>query len=160
MVAAIGAPNRAASAGEQDAATIAEEETMDNVATIRSGYEAFARGDVGAVLELLDPQIEWNVPGTLGLDTPFRGREEVAGFFGAIRDMWEELHVGVEDVAAIDESRVLALGVHHGRIGGAAVDVPFAHVWTLRDDRPVRFVEYADAAVVLQAQGRLAAASA
>ena len=32
----------------------------DNVAVMRGAYEAFAKGDVAAVLALFDPNIEWN----------------------------------------------------------------------------------------------------
>jgi ketosteroid isomerase-like protein len=34
--------------------------SQENVAQVRSGYEAFARGDVDAVLALLDPDIDWH----------------------------------------------------------------------------------------------------
>jgi ketosteroid isomerase-like protein len=33
-----------------------------NADTVRSGYEAFAAGDVPKVLGLFDPAIEWTVP--------------------------------------------------------------------------------------------------
>jgi ketosteroid isomerase-like protein len=138
---------------------VEKEETMDNVSIIRSGYEAFGRGDIEAVLALFDPEIEWNVPDTLGLETPARGVQAVGAFFRELSQLWQELHVEPKEIVAIDGDRVLALGTHRGRVAdGEAVEIPFAHVWTLRDGRPVRFFEYADAALVLRAQGLLAAA--
>jgi ketosteroid isomerase-like protein len=32
---------------------------MDNVELVRGAYAAFAAGDVPAVLQLLDPNVEW-----------------------------------------------------------------------------------------------------
>jgi ketosteroid isomerase-like protein len=34
--------------------------SQENVERIRRGYEAFARGDVDAVLELLHPDVDWH----------------------------------------------------------------------------------------------------
>jgi uncharacterized protein len=53
----------------------------ENVAQVRSGYEAFARGDVDAVLALLDPDIDWHpaIAPILGVET-LRGREAVRAF--------------------------------------------------------------------------------
>jgi uncharacterized protein len=130
---------------------------MDNVAIVRSGYDAFGRGDIPALLEIFDPQIEWNIPDTVGLATPYRGAEAVLGFFGELQQMWKELHVEPDEFVALDADRVLALGTHSGRVaGGDTVEIPFAHVWTLRDGLAVRFVEYADATLVLRAQGVVA----
>jgi uncharacterized protein len=55
--------------------------SQENVAQVRSGYEAFARGDVDAVLALLDPDIDWHpaIAPILGVET-LRGREAVRGF--------------------------------------------------------------------------------
>ena len=127
---------------------------MDNVVIIRSGYDAFGRGDIPRVLELFDPEIEWNVPDTVGLDTPYKGPEALAGFFGSLQQTWQELHVEPEELIQIGDHRVLALGHHHGRVvNGASVEIPFAHLWTLQDGQAVRFFEYSDAALVLRAQG-------
>jgi len=134
---------------------------MDNVAIVRSGYEAFSREDIPALLEIFDPGIEWHIPDTVGLGTPYRGTEAVLGFFGELQQTWEELHVEPDEYVTLDDARVLALGAHRGRVvGGESVEIPFAHVWTLRDGLALRFDEYADAALVLRAQGVVAAPAA
>jgi ketosteroid isomerase-like protein len=35
------------------------------IAVVRDFYDAVARGDVDAVLDLLDPQVEWRAPESL-----------------------------------------------------------------------------------------------
>ena len=56
----------------------------DHVATVRSIYEAFGRGDIPAVLDALDDDVAWE-PGAvdhgLPLLTPGRGKADVATFF-------------------------------------------------------------------------------
>ena len=37
----------------------------EDVETLRRGYAAFAAGDIPAVLELFDPQIDWYTPDTV-----------------------------------------------------------------------------------------------
>lgn len=53
--------------------------SQQNFATVRSGYDAFTRKDIPAVLEFYDPQIEWIEAG--GGRSPavrFHGPESVA----------------------------------------------------------------------------------
>jgi len=61
--------------------------TMINVDTVKEIYEAFGRGDVPAILDKLDEQVEWEtqipVDGVPWLQTR-RGRATVAGFFESL----------------------------------------------------------------------------
>ena len=62
--------------------------SQENVEIVRGGYEAFARGDVDAVLELLHPDVDWRpaIAPILGVET-VRGREAVRRFL--TRDLFE-----------------------------------------------------------------------
>jgi ketosteroid isomerase-like protein len=134
---------------------------MDNVAIIRSGYRAYDRGDMPAVLEILDPDIEWNVPTTMAPDSPFQGLDSLIGFFGALQPRWTALDLEVEEVCALPAERVLALGVYRGRdLDGRVVEIPFTHAWTLHDGHAVRFSEFADVATALRALGAAEPAAA
>jgi ketosteroid isomerase-like protein len=127
---------------------------MDNVSIIRSGYDAFAKGDMAKLMEIFDPGIEWTIPDTVGFDSHYSGIDAVMGFFGEIPKLWAELHVEPEEYFALGDDRVLALGTHHGRVvNGESLSAPFAHVWTLREGRATRFFEYVDAGRILRAQG-------
>jgi len=55
----------------------------------------------------------------------------------------------LSSVAATQHPR--AHGHHRGRGVKARFDIPFAMVWELRDDKPIRFTEYQDTATTLQA---------
>jgi ketosteroid isomerase-like protein len=52
------------------------------VEILREGFEQFARGDVEAVLERLDPDVDWRpaIAPILGVET-VRGRDAVREFF-------------------------------------------------------------------------------
>ena len=60
---------------------------MSNVETVQQIYSAFGRGDVAAIIEKLDPNVEWNtevpVDGVAWLQ-PRRGAANVRGFFEAL----------------------------------------------------------------------------
>ena len=59
----------------------------DNVTILRSGYEAFAKGDVATVLGLFDAKVEWNEAEhvTYWTGTPFLGPQAVVnGVFARI----------------------------------------------------------------------------
>ena len=43
----------------------------ENVNIMRQGYDAFNRGDIDAVMGLMDPEIEWQEPDVKG--SPVRG---------------------------------------------------------------------------------------
>jgi ketosteroid isomerase-like protein len=111
------------------------------VDTIRSAYEAFARGDVPAVLGILDAAVEWHEPG--GGNSPsgtFNGPDAVASeIFGPIQANFDEYTAQPTDFS--DEGdRVVVKGRFTGKNkGGAELDTGFEHVFEMRDGKVVRF---------------------
>src|SRR3954467_2495943 len=53
----------------------------ENLAIVRSGYEAFGRGDIPAVLAVFSPDIQWHIAGRSSMAGTYKGHEEVVGFF-------------------------------------------------------------------------------
>jgi ketosteroid isomerase-like protein len=116
----------------------------DNVAILEGGYDAFARGDIPAVLEVFDPDIEWTEPEGYPWGRTYRGHDEVLGLFQeAAGQLGPEWRV-VPDRFLATEDGVVVLGRHTGRNGAGAWEVPFAMVWEMRDGRAVRFRHYGD----------------
>jgi ketosteroid isomerase-like protein len=120
----------------------------DNVGVIRGLYEAFGRGDVPAVLGTFDPQIEWREADSFiyADGNPYLGPMAVAqGVFQRI--------VSDSDGFVVSPQNFIAGGDHvvvEGRYRctmkatGKPVDAQFAHVWTLRGGKVVRFQQYTD----------------
>jgi uncharacterized protein len=104
--------------------------------------------------EAFDPDIVWIVPTSTGFGGPYQGFDAVMGFFGEVQDAWTELHVHPDEILAAGEDCGVAIGRHRGRlVNGAAVELPFVHVWTLRDGRATGFQEYTHGGIVLHALG-------
>jgi ketosteroid isomerase-like protein len=114
-----------------------------NLELIQGGYEAFGRGDVGAVLGIMADDVEWNVPAVLPQGGHARGKDEVGGFFERLLSIWQDLNLDIEDFVASGD-RVCVIGRGSGKVDGTETGYGFVHAWTVRDGRAVRFDEYAD----------------
>ena len=123
-----------------------------NTDLVRSGYEAFARQDIPAVLGLFDPKIEWTVSDSVRLGGRFTGHDEVVGFFGSLVEAYTEFHVLPQEFIESGD-RVIVLGHHVGKATGGDFDIPFAHAWRMKDGKAVQFTEYADTAAMNTALG-------
>ena len=126
--------------------------SQSNDDLVRELYAAFGRGDVPALLEMLDEQIEWHTPPNVPQGGDFRGREAVGGFFEGIGEHWESLEVDLEALVAGGD-RVVALVGIRGRLRASGDEAGYssAHVWTIVDGTPVRFDEYVNAPLTLPA---------
>ena len=122
---------------------------MTNLEIVQRSYASFSRGDLDAVLADLDPAIEWHQAQGLPHGGLYHGVDEVR------RNIFEPLEAGwwSEFTADPDEfldagDQVVVLGRYRGTAQGSgkALDVPFVHVWTLREARATRFRQFLDTA--------------
>ena len=129
----------------------------ENVNIMRQGYDAFNRGDIDAVMDIMDPEIEWQEPDVEGLPDrgTHHGSQAVANdVFGSVAEHWDEFQVVAEEFLDAGD-RVIVLGYFRarGKATGRTVEAPYAHVWTLRDSKAVHFRNYMDTATFLQSLG-------
>jgi ketosteroid isomerase-like protein len=116
----------------------------ENVELLRGAYEAFGRGDVPAVLAVLDEDIEWNAaPNVLPHGQQVRGRDEVGRFFQGLGSTWSDFSVKVDDYVASGD-RICVTGRADGKLNGTQTGYGFVHSWTMADGSCVRFNEYVD----------------
>jgi len=116
--------------------------TNDNAQMIRDGYEAFARGDIPAVLEMLGEDIAWHVPGRSPLSGDYRGHEDVLGFFRRSMELSEgTLQVALDEVVA-DGDRVVAITTVSAQRNGRTLSTPEIHCWRVADGKAVEFREF------------------
>ncbi len=119
-----------------------------NVELVRGAYEAFARGDVPAVLEALDENVEWNEaehhaywPGG-----PLIGRQAVLeGVLARIPEDFDNFTVDLQRVVGCGEA-VLVEARYRATVKqtGKSLDALVAHVWDFRDGKAVRWQQYTD----------------
>ena len=116
-----------------------------SVELIQSAYEAFGRGDIPAVLDIMADDVEWSVPEVLPHGGRYSGKQEVMGFFEKLGSLWEGFDLDIEDFVASGD-RVCVIGRASGAVDGNQTGFGFVHAYTVRDGAVVKFDEYADPA--------------
>jgi ketosteroid isomerase-like protein len=115
---------------------------------VKGIYAAFGRGDVAAVLGAFDSSIEWReAESFLYADrNPYIGPAAVAeGVFQRI--VTDIDNFSVAPASFIDGGdTVVVEGRYRGQMkaSGKPVDAQFAHVWSLRGGKVIRFQQYTD----------------
>ena len=119
-----------------------------DVEVLRGTYAAFARRDLPAVLDVMHPDIEFVEPAGSHFAGTHRGHEAtLAEVLVTLPENAGEFHADAEEFLDAGE-QVVVLGHHRGQsaVTGESFEVPFAHVWTMRDGLAVRFRSYHDTA--------------
>lgn len=118
---------------------------MTNLETVKQIYEAFGRGDVGAILERCAEDIEWDhglAPSGVPWLRPGRGRGHVMSFFQTLAAELEFKAFAVTDLVAGERLVVAVVAVeatvkNTGRGFGEASE---CHLWHFDDKgRVIRF---------------------
>jgi uncharacterized protein len=122
------------------------------VAVLRGFYDAVAAGDVEAVLDLLDREIEWRAPESLPWGGTFHGHDGVREFFAMVIDQPAEFGREVQEYLEVGDRVVVLLRTFGRRKeDGGEFDVLEFHAWTVRDGKLVDFDGTFDTATVLRA---------
>ncbi|HEX8638639.1 MAG TPA: nuclear transport factor 2 family protein [Pyrinomonadaceae bacterium] len=127
--------------------------TTTSLQIIKSLYEALAKGDVTAVQPLLDPQIEWTEAEGFPLGGTYRGPEAVLKrVLMRLDKEWENFQTIPDEFIDGGETMVV-LGHYSGtyKATGKSFRAPFAHVWTVRDGKAARYVQYTDTLLIHRA---------
>lgn len=127
--------------------------TQDRLDVVRRVYEAFGSGDTDSVAQLI-ARTEWHEADGMPYAGHYRGAEEVfANVFANIARDVEGFSARPDELLLVGDDRVVGLGRYSGTGRAGAVDVAFAHFWTVRDGEIVKFVQYADTHRFRQAIG-------
>jgi ketosteroid isomerase-like protein len=116
-----------------------------NVQIARQVFDAFNRGDVEALRDLVDPECEFAPHITGGFEhTEFRGLEGLSDFMRRVPETWERLHVEPLQVRENGDV-VVMLGTLRGvgRASGIEVETRTIWVWTFRAARMRRLEAHA-----------------
>jgi ketosteroid isomerase-like protein len=105
--------------------------SQENVALVRSAYEAYNRRDPEAVMQCFHPDIDWHVPDSLAWGDHVRGLEAVGKFFEGLKPYMGDRHEVAVGELIDGGDRVVALVRHTGVApNGERYDVPSIMVWT------------------------------
>jgi ketosteroid isomerase-like protein len=125
-----------------------------SVTVVRRFYDALGRGDVPAVLSLLDAHVEW----TEAERFPYFGgtwhgpQAVLDNLLKPIAGDWDNFSAQPDEFIA-EGDRVVSLGRYSGTFKktGRSFSAAFAHVWTVRGDKLAKFNMHTDTAKVLEA---------
>lgn len=126
---------------------------MGNLEIIQGLYAAFAAGDIEQVLAVLDPEVEWTESAGIPYGGTFVGHAAIlSGVFGKIGAEWDGFTARVDQYLDAGD-QIVTLGVDSGtyKATGKSMAAPTASVWTLREGKVVKFVQYIDTLSVVSA---------
>ena len=113
-------------------------------------YAAFGKGDIPIIIGTLDPQVEWwEAESFIYADqNPYVGPNAVLeGVFMRIGGEWDGFAVTPEGVLDAGDT-IIGYGYYSGTYKKTAqhVRAQFAHFFTFRNDKVVKFQQYTDTA--------------
>lgn len=123
------------------------EQERQNKELVKKGYEAFAAGDIEAVLGLFDDNIEWVQPGDTAISGTYHGKAEVLDYIGRLAE--KAVAVTLKGLIAEGDTVVALTEVAVGDEQGQDADV-----FTLRDGKTVRVQVHTDTAIMERVYGR------
>ena len=133
--------------------------SKENVETVRRGFAAFNRGDIDALLEALDPDVEWHPLFQVlfgGREaTVYRGHEGYREFQRETNEAFaEQPQVELSEIRDLGE-QLIAVGRlrARGRESGAQTDTSIVWLIEVMNGKAVRVHEDLDLKEALEAAG-------
>jgi ketosteroid isomerase-like protein len=129
----------------------------ENVEVVRRTADAYNRGDIDAVLEDVDPEIEWHplLPTLLwGEATVYRGHEGVRQVVRDLDEAFTELEAEQSEFRDLGD-QVIAIGRFRarGRESGAKTETAIVWLVEFKNGKAMRVREYLDPNEALKAAG-------
>lgn len=131
---------------------------MSNVDLIKNAYDAFARGDVPAVLGVMDPEIKWHeAEGNPYMPSgeAFVGPDAVLNkLFARLAEEWDgfEVHPNLFYDAG---GNVIVEGRYTGtfKATGKAQNTQVCHIWSFKGGKITKFQQYVNTAELQEVMG-------
>jgi ketosteroid isomerase-like protein len=124
----------------------------ENVEIVRHLYASLNRGDIDAVLDLLDPHVEWWARGDNPETQVVKGYEGIKRFWAEITDVLEELQIEPTEIIDAGEYVVAAV-IQVARTRGATTEQREVHVGKFREGKVIEMREFHEMAEALEAAG-------
>ena len=122
-----------------------------NKEIIEAGYASLAKGDVPAVLAIMDPKIEWTEAEGFPIysGTLVGPQAIVDGVFMRLGEIGDNFSVNAKQFIAEGDT-VVVLGTYtwNHKGSGEPAEVKMVHVWTMDGEKLTRFQQHVDTARV------------
>ncbi len=128
---------------------------MSHLDVVKGVYDAFARGDVPAVLGAMTDDIDWQEPTTLPFEDQTGPQAVGENVFGPLMSMFENFTCTPEEIHDAGDV-VFVIGTYRGKgtNTGKELDAKFVHVWRVRDGKLAGFRTYTDTHSYLEVLGK------
>ncbi len=129
---------------------------MTNGEIIKELYDAFATGNVPAVLGAFDENISWTEAEGFMYAGTYEGPNGVlAGVFMKLAIEWESFSVKAEKIVDGNDGNVVVIGTEGGKYlkTGKMSVVPCVHEWVLSDGKVTFFRQHLDTLVMARELG-------
>jgi ketosteroid isomerase-like protein len=129
--------------------------SQGNVEVIRGVYRAWSDGDLDAMLETLDPEIELQTSGSFpDLAPVYSGYAGIRAFWEAMRVPWEWLHLTPERIIeGPDRAAFVVRFQARGKDSGVITDLEQGHALHFRTGRVLRVSTHRSFKEALEAVG-------
>jgi ketosteroid isomerase-like protein len=122
----------------------------ENVEIVRECFEAVRRGDFANAVTHFATDVVY----TVSHEVPVRGPDAVRALWQRWEDTWEQIEMRHEEFLDAGENVVVTTHeVGQGRASGIEVDQRVFNVFTVRDGKIVRKMEFMDRTKALEAAG-------
>ena len=129
--------------------------SQENVQLVMRCFELFNRGEMEAMLRLVDPAIETTEGDELPGATRYVGHAGLATAYEHWADQWDDFRMEVEETIDAGKNVVMVTRHHgRGRASGVAVEAVVSYVWTVQNGKVVRFRIFNSKAQALEAVGQ------
>ncbi|MDE1831671.1 MAG: nuclear transport factor 2 family protein [Thaumarchaeota archaeon] len=118
---------------------------MANKEIIKTFYESFKKNDKQTYLQLCDENLEWISMDGMPSGGKYIGRNSVFDhYFPAMLSNFKEFHAEPTELLTVEDT-IIVFGRYHGiSKSNKKFDVPFSHVYVLKDDKIIRFQQFTD----------------
>ncbi|HUP75151.1 MAG TPA: nuclear transport factor 2 family protein [Acidimicrobiales bacterium] len=90
---------------------------------VRRGYEAFSKGDMDTMAQLMTSDVVHRVPGKNQLSGEYKGQADVFGYYGKLGELTDgNFRVELQDVQAKGDNQVVAKHRNIGERAGKKLD--------------------------------------
>ena len=127
--------------------------SQENVEVVSRMYEAFGRGDAGAALSYVDPEVvtdpRHRVDGRVG-----QGHDELVAILAEWLDTWDDWRQEIEEIRDLGD-RVLVIDTQRGRGKGSGIEWEdrFGMLYEVHGGKITRWTIYDDPREALEAAG-------
>jgi ketosteroid isomerase-like protein len=131
--------------------------SQENVETLKRGAAAYERRDLDALLEVLDPEVEWHsalLAMFRGRATVYRGHEGLRRLFEEMDEVLTDFHIEIFEIRDLGERLVTSGRIRvRGKESRAETESPVSSLIEFKNGKVLRIWIFLDATAALEAAG-------